>query len=306
MRNNGRGRTIFSNLICALFGTALLSFYLPANAQGQYFPSPVRIALGQKGEILVADSRTQAIIKWKPGKQDKASTISVPGRPVSVAAGWNKFFVGNERTQTVDVVNKKGRLLYTLGGDDFYITRPSDIALDIDRGLVFVTDPIGARVLVFDQAGELLQTIPAAGQKKLKAPTGIFVDTIKGEILVSDYEAAGNWFSAAGGILIYDYQGNHLATVAGNQVGGYDFTRPQGLTVNSQGFIYLVDSFRGQVLIFDRETQLGVATLGELGKGPGQLMLPLDIVIDAASNDVYITNNRNQRIEVISGGGVQP
>jgi len=284
----------------------LLAFSLPANAQDQYFPSPVRIAQGESGQILVVDSLQEAVISWKPGRQGKASTISVPGRPVSVAAGWNRFFVGNERTQTVDVVNKKGRLLYTLGGDGVYIPRPSDIALDIDQGLVFVTDPIGARVLIFDKAGALLQTIPAAGQKALKAPTGIFVDTLRGEILVSDFEAAGNWFSAAGGVLIYDYQGNHLATVAGNQPGGYDFARPQGIAVNTQGLIYLVDSFRGQVLIFDRETQLGVATLGEVGSEPGRLLLPLDILIDPDSNDVYVTNNRNQRIEVFRGKGVQP
>ena len=107
-------------------------------------------------------------------------------------------------------------------------------------------------------------------------------------------------------VIIYDYQGMHLATVAGNQSGGYDFSRPQGLAVNSQGLIYLVDSFRGQVLVFDRETQLGVATLGEAGKGPGQLLLPLDILIEPNSNDVYITNNRNRRIEVYSGEGVRP
>ena len=306
MSNGGHGRMVFSCVTFVLFEASLLCLTQPSSAQEQYFPSPVRIAQGEKGEILVADSRTQAIISWRPGKRGKASTISVPGRPVSVAAGWKKFFVGNERTQTVDVLNKKGRLLYTLGGDDFYIARPSDIALDIDKDLVFVTDPIDARVLVFDQAGALLQTIPAAGQKELKAPTGIFVDTVRGEILVSDFEAAGNYFSPAGGVLIYDYQGNHLATVAGNQPGGYDFARPQGIAVNEQGLIYLVDSFRGQVLIFDRETQLGVATLGEAGKEPGRLSLPLDIIIDPDSNDVYITNNRNQRIEVFAGEGVQP
>lgn len=275
-------------------------------AQSDYLPSPVRIALGGPGELLVADSRSQIIVTIYPGKGRKSQSIDVPGRPVSVAAGWNKYFVGNERTQTVDVLDRKGQLLYTLGGEGLYIERPSDIAVDIDAGLVFVTDTATARVLVFQHEGALVRTIPAAGQKALVAPTGVYVDTVRGEVLVSDFEAAGNSFMAAGGILIYSYDGTYLTAIRGDQAGGYDFSRPQGLTVNAQGHIYLVDSFRGQVLVFDRETRKGIATFGAPGKKSGELLLPLDIVIDARSNDVYVTNNRNQRIEVFPGEGVRP
>ena len=278
-----------------------------AQTQNHFFPSPTRIAQGEAGELLIADSKSRIVVSWQPGRNKKPKVFDVPGRPVSIAAGWNKLFVGNERTQTVDVLNRKnGRLLYTLGGNGLYIQRPSDIAVDIEQGLVFVSDPTTSRVLVFDQGGTLVRTLPALGQKELIKPTGVFVDTVRGEVLVSDFEAAGNWFSAAGGVLIYDYQGNHLATLSGNRSDGFEFSRPQGLAVNGQGQIYLVDSFRGQVLVFDRNTLQGVTTIGQPGHGPGELMLPLDVVIDATTNDVYVTNNRNRRIELFSGKGALP
>lgn len=275
-----------------------------AHAQTDYFPSPVRIALGEKGELLVADSRSQLVVSTYPGKGRKPATVDVPGRPVSVASGWNRLYVGNERTQTVDVLDRRGHLLFTLGGEGFYIPRPSDISIDRAAGLVFVTDTANARVLVFDPDGALLRTIPSAGQRPLAAPTGVTVDPVRGEVLVSDFEAAGNSFMKAGGVLIYDYEGIFRAMIRGDQAGGYDFARPQGLAVNSQGLVYLVDSFRGQVLIFDRNTLQGVATLGVSGMDPGELLLPLDIVIDDDTNDVYVTNNRNQRIERYAGKGV--
>jgi len=295
------GLRVITIAICA---ASALAVPATGRAQQEYFPSPVRIALGSKGELLVADSRSQLVVSMYPGKGRKPTTVDVPGRPVSVAAGWGRLYVGNERTQTVDVVDGRGRLLFTLGGDGFHIPRPSDIAVDRAARLVFVSDTANARVLVFDPDGALLRTIPAAGQQPLAAPTGLYVDPVRGEVLVSDFEAAGNWFMKAGGVLIYDYDGNFRAMIRGDQAGGYDFARPQGLAVNSQGLVYLVDSFRGQVLIFDRNTLQGVSTLGTSGKEPGELLLPLDIVIDDGTNDVYVTNNRNQRIERYAGKGV--
>ena len=49
----------------------------------------------------------------------------------------------------MDVLNRGGQIQYILGGEDFHISRPSDITLDIEKGWVFVTD--SGRVLVFDK-----------------------------------------------------------------------------------------------------------------------------------------------------------
>jgi DNA-binding beta-propeller fold protein YncE len=283
----------------------LLAMTLPAQAQD--FASPTRIAHGvAAGEILVSDWRLQAIVSWKPEANRKPRTIPVPGRPVSVAYGWDRYFVGNESTWTVDVIDKKGRLLYTLG-NDFLIQRPSDIAVDIEQELVFVTDPMQARVLVFHRDGDLLNTLPAAGQPSLYGPTGIAIDPVRSEVLVSDFNLTGD-----GTIRIYDYSGVQLARINGNAGCGWfvcntgpgNFSRPQGLTVNEQGLIYVVDSVRGQVLVFDRETLKGIEVIGVQGSGPDDLLLPLDVLIEPKSKDLYVTSNRNRRVQVFSGKGL--
>ena len=296
--------TFSAFILCSLF--LMVS---PGSVWAQDFVSPTRIAHGvAAGEILVSDWRLQAIVSWKPGTKRKAKTIPVPGRPVSVAYGWDRYFVGNESTWTVDVIDKKGRLLYTLG-DDFLIQRPSDIAVDIDQELVFVTDPKNARVLKFHRDGALLSTLPAAGQPSLNMPTGITVDPVRGEVLVSDFNLYGD-----ASVKIYDYSGVLRATIDGNAGCGWfscntgpgNFSRPQGLAVNEQGYIYVVDSLRGQVLVFDRETLRSVDVIGVQGTGPDDLLLPLDVLIEPKSKDLYVTSNRNRRVQVFSGKGLLP
>lgn len=280
--------------------------------QAQDFPSPVRIAEMPTGNLLVADSRRQALLIWNPQSASVVRVVDAPGRPVSVAFGWGYFFVGNELTQSVDMLElRKGKLRKILGGKKFHIERPSDIALDIEQNLVFVTDSATASVLVFDRrSGDLLRKLPAPGQPPLYRPTGLAVDPVRGEVLVSDF---GDRFNPDASISIYDYDGIFKASINGSAGCGsfgcsnpYVFSRPQGLAVNSQGLIYLVDSLLSTILVFDRDTTDGVATIGNKGKGPGQLWLPLDLVIGKDSNDLYVTNNRNGRLEEYPGQGLLP
>jgi DNA-binding beta-propeller fold protein YncE len=290
----------------------ILPLAMTMPAQGQDFYSPVRLTKMPSGELVIVDSRRQTLSIWDPQSASVVRVIDAPGRPVSVAYGWNYLFVGNEMTQSVDVVRpKNGKLRYILGGKNFHIQRPSDIAVDIDQGLVFVTDSATASVLVFDKGGDLLRSLPAAGQPPLYRPTGLAVDPVKGEVLVSDF---GDPVNPDASVTIYDYDGIFKASVDGSAGCGsfgcsgahINFSRPQGLAVNSQGLIYVVDSVLGQVLVFDRDTTEGVAAIGTKGKGPQQLWLPLDLAIGDDNNDLYVTNNRNRRLEVFLGKGLLP
>lgn len=84
--------------------------------------SPVRLAHVNKNHILVSDFASRSIV-----------------------------------TQSVDVLNRGGQLQYILGGKNFHISCPSDIAQDIQKGWVFVSDTDDGRVLVFEQTGALLR-----------------------------------------------------------------------------------------------------------------------------------------------------
>jgi len=59
----------------------------------------------------------------------------------------------------------------------------------------------------------------------------------------------------------------------------------------------------GQVFVFDRSTGNIVNRFGSFGQESGQLELPLDVVLDLKSGDLFVTNNMLQRVEVFRGVG---
>ncbi len=276
----------------------------PAVFGAEGLRAPVRAALMPSGNLLVTDIRLYAVAEWNPHRDRVEWAFDIGGKPVGVAWGWGKIFVGNDTTQSVEVYTRGGRFKYTLG-EKGQVGRPSDIAVDSKRNLVFVSDAKGGRVLVYDRRGKLLRTLPAQGQTPLYEPTGLTVDPARKELLVSDFGKA-SFFSMDAWVKIYDYDGNYLAGIRGKGGETYGFSRPEGLAVNKQGLIYLVDSLRSVVLVFDRVTLQGIAVLGEAGMNPGQLLLPVDVVIAEKSDDLYVTNNRHMRVEIFEGMGVLP
>lgn len=266
--------------------------------------SPARLSVGPSGILLVTDYRAQAVFMVSRTNVAKViRSFSIDGRPLGIAWARGRIYVGNETTGAVEVYNPAGKLMYTLGGAPGSVKQPSDIAVDASRGLVFVVDGHEKRIRVFGLKGPELTAISGIGAGSLVNPIGIALDQTREEILVSDYghPADSSDERAPSLVHIFDYDGNKIAEISGSR----RFSRPQGLAVE-EGHIYLADGMLGQVLVLDRSSGATVATLGEFGTGPGQLQLPLDVVIDPSSKDVYVTNNRAARIELFEGGGQVP
>jgi DNA-binding beta-propeller fold protein YncE len=273
-------------------------------AKPEKFPpmrQPVRIASSSEGDIFVSDY-LQGQIFIIDGDLNTKKVFAISGRPLGVSWGQGKVFVGNESTRRVEAYNRNGKLLYELGAK---VASPTDIAIDEDRGLVFVVDGQERVVKVFNISGDFISEIPQAGlpQVMLINPTGIAVDASRSEVIISDFGDPFNRVPAS--IKAYDYEGVFRFSIVGDAVqAGYLFSRPQGLAIDSSGNFFMVDSMLGKVLAFDRNTKLGIKTLGSFGTGPGELKLPLDLVIQPTTGDVFVTNNRNGRVEAFRGGGL--
>ena len=103
------------------------------------------------------------------------------------------------------------------------------------------------------------------------------------------------------GIWRYDLEGNYVETITG------DSSRPQGLAVDENGIIFLVDSLLGEVLVYQKSPDsTGYEELYREGGGDNFMRLPLDIVIDPLTRNLYVTNNQLGRVEVFLGGGDLP
>ena len=315
-RNLRRWPQLAMAAICLLAGFSV--------ARAQFLESPMRIAEGPPGQMLVSDSRQDKVFAIDQKRLAPVWSFAVPGTPMAVAFAANLVFIGNASTQNVEVYRLKGtqkgsgktlEFLFNLGltpiGVPGNIRTPSDIDLDKDAQLAFVLDSGERKVKVFDFAGNIVSAFPALSDPPLLSPTAIAVDTLRQEVLVSDYgDPNGSFFSTANvpaRIMIYTYSGMFLAKIDGGvDTADYQFGRPQGLATDNAGHIFMAESLLGQIYVFDRSNGSVVKKLGGFGDGPGELQLPLDLFIDKHSQDMFVTNNMLRRIEIFrAAGGLQ-
>ncbi len=276
-----------------------LIFVVALSANGQLLQSPVRIAEGPPGQLLVSDHQQQAVSFIDKATLQSLWSFNVGGSPAAVAHAANLVFIGFPSTHNVGVYKLKGspgergktlEFLYNLAGTQ----NPTDMSLDKDWDRVFVLDAGEARVKVFDFKGNAIDAFPHVGSSPLKTPAAIAVDTVRKEVLISDWGDKASRPRVA----IYDYSGQALGEIS-TLAADFQFARPQGLTVDSAGHISLVDCLLGKVFVFDRSSSAGLKTLGE----PGQLKYALDVVVDERTGDVFVTNNAQGRVERFPGAG---
>lgn len=278
--------------------------------------SPMRISPGPPGQVLVSDSRTNNIVAVDEVTRTPIWSFAVEGSPMAIGFVSNLVVVGNVARHAVEVYRLRGArtspdldFQFALGfpPPEGNIRTPSDLAIDKDAGLVFVLDSGARSVRVFSLGGSEVDSFPPPQSAvPLLSPTAIALDPVRQEVLVSDYGDPNGYFSVnvAARIMVYTYAGEYVTQIDGGvAVKSAQFARPQGLAVDAQGRVFMAESLIGQVFVFDRTTGALLEKLGGFGDGPGELMLPLDLLIDRKSRDLMVTNNMAGRIEVFRGAG---
>lgn len=265
--------------------------------------SPIRLALTPEGNLLVSEYRSGIILTVDGKTLEVISWFQLDGRPLGVAYAKGCIYVGNETKERIEVYNGEG-----IKVDNVVFSRPilkpTDIGVDTEMDRIFVVDGVQKTVNVFSTGGEFLGSFPGANtSSQLVNPTGIAVNPAGKEVFVSDYGDSSQYIWPR--IQIFDYNGNVVDTISGKEgMLGTRFSRPQGLAVDNSGHVFLVDCYSGEIMVFDRYNGNLLKKLGGYGTEPGQLRLPLDIVINPSSKDIYVTNNRAARVDIFEEGGV--
>jgi DNA-binding beta-propeller fold protein YncE len=259
----------------------------------------VRLARTASGNLLVSDYLGATVIRLDPLSLEPVGGFRIQGHPVGLAAAGGRIFVTDASRRVVAVFTPSGKWRSEFGGG--LLRDPVDLEVDQARELVFVADGAGGAVKVFDFQGR-----PHSSLGNLRHPTGLAVDSALQEVLVSDYGdlTQGEYAS----LKILDYQGNLVASISGKGNCGMlgctgGFSRPQGVALDDRGRIYLADALLGQVLVFDRTTLRLVGRLGSFGEGPGQLLLPLD-VLAMPGGEIVVTSYKTARLERFWPGGL--
>lgn len=304
MRKNAIAVTIFFFLITIVFcspSTAWAGSSPNKKKPGVHqLHSPIRLTMTPEGNLLVSDYQLGMIVTVNHKSLKATRWFPVQGKPLGVAYARGHIYVGNASKKCVEVYARGGKKLYNLNG---VIKQPTDIAIDEKQGLVFVVDGSQKNVKVFNLKGKFIRSFPGLNSNNLVNPTGITVDPAAEEVFVSDYGDRTKYVYPR--IQIFDYNGNLLDTIKGKKgMFGVRFSRPQGLAVDDSGHVFMVDCYSGEIMVFDRYNGQTLKTMAGYGTDPGQLRLPLDIVINPSSKDIYVTNNRSATIEKFEKGGV--
>ncbi len=305
--------------------------------------NPRRLAGGPDGQLLVSDRQYGTIVAIDRASLQPVWSAQLPegSEPFGLAVRNRLVFVGDTGTQTVGVYRINGSggagtrlaFAYRIGPADGGMAtirargrrtdagatpgafaRPIGLAVDGNQNLVFVLDGAAKTVSVFRRNGAFVSSFePRDGAGALLSPVSLAVDTLRQEVLIGDYgnpapDFAGCSFCGAAAparILIYGYDGQLRFEIHGDGSthSSARFARVQGLAASADGRIFAADPLGSRILVFDR---ISGALLQELGTD-GRLRLPLDVLLDDVTGDLFVSNNRGaRRIEVLRGAGGQP
>lgn len=215
-------------------------------------------------------------------------------RPFGLALdGDENLYVSEQQTARVVVLDREHEPLRMIRHPS--LVRVGDLAIDRERGLLYVADPATKAaeehtVKVFDLEGNLLRSV---GQGKgtcrgcLFFPTFVEVDG-KGNLYVTSTLNAR--------VDVFDPQGKYLRHYGQRGTSFGMFDKPKGVALDSFGNVYIVDSGWSNVQIFNQKGQV-LLFFGGRGSYPGLLKNPTGIAIDR-NNRIYVGDFLNYRVNV--------
>ena len=167
---------------------------------------------------------------------------------------------------------------------------PTGIAVDSNSQKVYVSDPAGNQIRVFNFSGALIGTYNPG---TLSGPNGLAVDNA-GRIYIAD---SGN-----DRILVVN---SDLSTVAGSMggpgVNPENLNNPNGVALDTFGNVYVADSGNDKIKRYDTSFSYDASgSFGSTGGGStGQFNNPLGIAIDqTGSNKIVVADTGNNRYQV--------
>lgn len=211
------------------------------------FKSPVGIAVGDQGQVLVADADLKMVVRLdsdgKPiGTIGKGRLVRPTGLARDPKTG--RIYVADTGAHRIEVFTADGMHVDTIGGPGVRpgrFNRPTYIYIAHDR--LYVSDTLNARIQVLRLDGKVIRTF---GRR------GIFIgDTPRPKGVASDKD--GNVYvveSYYDYLLVFNAEGKLLLPIGGTGDAIGRFYLPAGIWIDQQQRVYVSDMFNGRVVIF--------------------------------------------------------
>ncbi len=250
---------------------------------------PCFMTSGQDGRIYVSSQKGIAI--YDTGEKTILALNNYVGHPKDIAIGQDgKIYVADGFTRSILVI-KDGKFISIIGNPQ-ELNSPHGLALDEDRGRLFVTDPTNNAIHAYSLDGEYLFSIESAAKEsavwpRFGAPVDIVVNS-NGDIYFTDQGNAR--------VLIFDKYGEYVGNFANRGVRPGNLVMPKGIAVDSADNIYVVDAALENVQVFDREGRL-LLVFGRGGTGLGEFTVPHGIYI-AKDDTIFVADTGLNRVQV--------
>jgi DNA-binding beta-propeller fold protein YncE len=256
----------------------------------------------EQGRVYVTDASRQAVFVFDAlagelAVWDKAEGLTGFVAPVGIALGpAHEILVADAELGIVARLDARGETLPPIGRG--VLKRPTGLAYDAIGGRIYVADTYAHDVKVFDSGGKLLSTLGrrGSGEGEFNFPTHLAF--ARGELYVAD--------TLNSRIEVFSMDGTGLVRTFGARglwVG--NLVRPKGVAVDTEGNVYVVESYHDHLLVFDRDGAFLMA-IGGLGQDAGRFYLPAGVWTDA-KNRVFVADMFNGRVAVFQflGGGAE-
>jgi DNA-binding beta-propeller fold protein YncE len=245
-----------------------------------------------EGRIYVTDVSRQAVFVFDPSEaklhvwefdEDRKRFLA----PIGITMGpRNEILVADAELGAVFRLDRDGSPLGSFGSD--VLKRPTGLAYDAGRSLIYVADTRGNDIKVFDESGRLTDFIGRSGESagELNAPT--YVAFADDRIYVTD--------TLNSRVQVFDREGDSLNVFGARGLFVGNLARPKGITVDDEGNIYVIESYYDHLLVYDREGRF-LLPIGGTGNAPGQFYLPSGVWADG-DNRIYVADMFNGRVSI--------
>ncbi|MEJ2553051.1 MAG: 6-bladed beta-propeller [Gammaproteobacteria bacterium] len=211
-----------------------------------HFLTPIGIAPGADGEILVTDAQWGYVARLDHdghplgtfGKGQLSWPTGIARDPDS-----GHIYVAETHAHDIKVFDKDGKYLRTIGKRG---VNPGEFNsptfLSITQHHLYVTDTMNARVQVLTLDGKPLKTFGRRGVfiGDMPRPKGVAADN-DGNIYVVE-----SYFDY---LLIFNAAGQLLLPIGGTGDGVGQFYQPGGVWIDHRDRIYVADTFNGRIVV---------------------------------------------------------
>ncbi len=254
---------------------------------------PRDIEVSDDGNRIYASDFAQGLVFIFDFEAKKVNTINVE-RPFGLALDDKEnLYIAEQQPKRIRVLDRQQNLVRMI--TDPKLARPTDIAIDRTRHLLYVADPAKKdapehTVKVFDLEGHFVRAI---GNGKgdcegcLYFPTFLALDRDGNLYVTSTLNARVDEFTP---------EGKYVKTIGGRGTAFGMFDKPKGVALDSFNNVYVVDSGWSNIQIFNQKGEV-LLFFGGRGGYPGLLKNPTGITIDK-NNKIYVADFLNARISV--------